>query len=124
MTSEFEPIEETLEDARGRAFTALEETTHTFASSSPTSATSRLGDEIRALETELPQVADGSQAKTRALAHLDNARDAIAEGNIGSALFFIFRARQAIVVDGYLFDSERGLTEESTDIPPPQTEGQ
>lgn len=121
---EFEPLEETLEDARGRAFDLLKETTHAFASSSPTSAASRLGDEIRTLETELPDVADGSQAKVRALQHLDNARDTIAAGDIGDALFFIFRARQAIAVDGYLFDSERGLTDDEPAPPQVPTEGQ
>lgn len=122
-SEEFWSVEETIEDARGNAYRGLETTARNFASTSAEAAGSYLGDQLRVLEAELGSVASGSDAETRATARLSDAQDAIAQGDLGDAIVFVLRARQAIAVDQYLFDSERGpqrgVTPET-----PTTEGQ
>ncbi len=121
--AEFAPVEEMIEDARGDAYRAFNGAVHDFASTSPEAAGSYVGEQLRLLEGEITTIARGSDAEVRALARLSDAQDAISEGNVGDALVFVLRARQAIAVDRYLFDSERG-PEQGAPMPQPTTEGQ
>lgn len=121
---EFASVEEEIESARGDAYRAFETKARDFASTTPEDASSYLSEQLTTLEGEMGTVAHGSSAENRAMDRLEDAQDAIMTGNIGDAIIFILRARQAIAVDRYLFDSERGPQRGDAPIPAPNTEGQ
>jgi len=123
-SEEFASIEDTIGEARGDAYRAFETKARDFASTTPDEAGSYLSEQLTALEGELSTVAQGSTAQNRALDRLEDAQDAIMANELGDAIVFILRARQAIAVDQYLFDSERGPQSGDAPIPAPTTEGQ
>lgn len=123
-TPEFASIEDAMENARGDAYRAFEMKARDFATTSPEDAGSYLSEQLTTLEAEMGTVAHGSSAENRAMDRLEDTQDAIMTGNIGDAIIFILRARQAIAVDRYLFDSERGPQAGDAPIPQPTTEGQ
>lgn len=58
--------------------------------------------------THLSEVAPGSRAQNLVARRISDANEAIVDSKYADAITAIIRARQAIAVDGYLFDSERG----------------
>lgn len=98
---------------------ALTSAIQTFASSSSQGDVSvYLGIQIKDVSNKISHVAPGSTAQRKAIYYVTHAHEAIVAGNMVDALTSILKARKAIVLDEYLFDSERGAIDDvPADVP-------
>lgn len=111
-TDEFAPMKESIKVSRGAVTDTLKSAVQTFASSSsPEIVGEYIGSHIEAVIADIPKLAQGSRAQKLAIARVNDMNESMIDGNTADALIFILRARQAIAVDAYLFDAERGLTD-------------
>ncbi len=88
------------------------DTIQSFIASNLTEVSAHIGD-----------VAPGSRAQGLAIRRIGETEEAIVDGKFADAILAIIRAQQAIVVDGYLFDSERGPVDGVTVEAGPVPEG-
>jgi hypothetical protein len=121
-TSEFETITDSLENTDRNVNSFLKSSIGAFASSSPTDVVYAYIDaHIRAVSTESSQVAPGSTAAATIIRRISDTNEAITDGDMAEAINSIIKARQAIAIDGLLWDAERGPIEgmpiPSTEIP-------
>jgi len=106
---EFETMRDSLETSQGKVTDTLESTIVTFASTSPIEDVNAfLARQIQEVGTAIAELAQGSSAQKQAIARINNANEDIIDGHFANAIIWIMRAKQAITVDGYLWDSERG----------------
>ncbi len=106
---EFAPIRNTTSDIERAAAAALTTRIEDFASTSaPEAVRTYLGNQLSLVSADITKVANGSRAQNLTVQRINDANEAIADGNLTDALTYILRARQAIAVDGYLFEAERG----------------
>jgi len=108
-SEELSPITQSLEEIRRNTNASLELAVVEYASStSPEEAAEYIIAEIEQIAAKLDAIAPGSDAARLTTARVNDANEAIADGNIADAILFILRAEEAIAVDEYLFASERG----------------
>jgi uncharacterized protein YejL (UPF0352 family) len=74
--------------------------------------------QIQYVATNAQSLAFGSTAQNLVLKRVADAQDAVVSKNMTEALTYILRAREAILIDGYLQDGERAP--ENGILPEPQ----
>jgi hypothetical protein len=108
-TEEFSPIANQVEETRGRIADAQDTTVESFVE---TASADDIAALVTALTTELSEqlktVAPGSTAARQAQSRIGNAHESLLDGDLANALEALLSAREAIAVDAYLWDSERG----------------
>lgn len=108
-SEEFLSMRDSMGNARDTANDSLRTSIETFASTSPEQEVKELiGAQIEAVGNDIEKVAPGSTAQRLAVLRVNDALEAITDGNIADALRYILKAREVIAVDQYLWDGERG----------------
>lgn len=108
-SEEFAPMRDSIGNTRGQAGDSLRVAIETFASTSPEQEVKEyIGAQIEAVGNDIKKVAPGSTAERLAIVRVNDALEAITDGNVADALRYILKAREVIAVDQYLWDSERG----------------
>ncbi len=106
---ELSSIETTLGDNDKVANDALENTLIAFVDAGPVERVFKvIQDETQVLAEKSKTVAFGSTAQKTVARRAEDIADALRENDFKNALSYILKAQQAIVVDEYLFDAERG----------------
>ncbi len=106
---ELTPIRDATSGLEHTAAQALSASVENFASSSaPDAVRAYIGSQLSIVSGDISKVANGSRAQNITIQRISDANEAIADGNMTDALTYILRARQAIAVDSYLFEAERG----------------
>lgn len=106
---ELSSIETTLGDNDKVANDALENTLTVFVEAGPVERVFKvIQDETQVLAEKSKTVAFGSTAQKTIARRAEDIADALIESDFKNALSYILKAQQAIVVDEYLFDAERG----------------
>ena len=106
---ELTPIRDATSGLEHTAAQALSASVENVASSSaPDAVRAYLGSQLSIVSGDISKVANGSRAQNITIQRISDANEAIADGNMTDALTYILRARQAIAVDSYLFEAERG----------------
>lgn len=109
-TDELTPMSVQIETSAQNVDDALTESMHTFVTDRSVADVSiYLGTQIEDVSTKITTVAPGSTAQRRAISRISDANEAIIDGHMEEAITYILKARQAISLDSYLFDAERGL---------------
>jgi hypothetical protein len=115
-SAEFESIADYSSDIQNISQDGLRNEIKKFASSSdPTVVSTFIGEQITIVGEELKTVAQNSRAEQLARTRIADAGEYISDTKLSDALYSLFRARQAIAIDRYLYASERG--EGVTDTP-------
>jgi hypothetical protein len=115
-TEEFDSISDYSGDIQNISQDGLKAEVEEFASTTdPGLVSAFTGEQITALGEEIKTVAPNSRAQRLALSRIDEAGESITDAKFSDAIYALFRGRQAIAVDRYLYASERG--EGNTDAP-------
>jgi predicted YcjX-like family ATPase len=108
-SDEFESITDYSSDIQDLSQDGLRAEIKKFASSSDTTIISAfIGEQITTIGEEIKTVAPNSRAELLARARIENAGEYIASAEFADAIYALFRARQAIAIDQYLYAAERG----------------
>ncbi len=106
---ELTPIHEATSELEQAAAQALSANIENFASTSaPEAVRTYIGNQLSIVSTDISKVANGSRAQNLTIQRISDANESIVDGNMTDALTYILKARQAIAVDAYLFEAERG----------------
>jgi hypothetical protein len=106
---EFDSIKDYSSDIQNIGQDSLKSEIEKFASSTDSGAISTfVGEQITIVGEEIKTVAQNSRAQQLALTRVDDAGEYITDAKFGDAIYALFRARQAIAVDRYLYANERG----------------
>jgi hypothetical protein len=123
-TEEFTVITGTAGDIESFSNDALRSTIDTYASTTDQILlVAYLEKHIALVAETLPTVANGSRAQDLARRRIDDTNEAILDKDLGSAIYFILKAKEAIAVDGYLYAAERGYVDGITGEAGPIPEG-
>jgi hypothetical protein len=79
--------------------------------------------QITYVSEHVPSLASGSDAQKNVFLRVTNTQEAIATGDLTEATLSIIKAKQAIDIDTYLWDSERGPKDGVLPEPSPMPEG-
>ncbi|OIP76715.1 MAG: hypothetical protein AUK16_03170 [Parcubacteria group bacterium CG2_30_44_11] len=122
--NEFKPIREQISVSEELANNSLKNTINTFVSTSdPEVVSAFLVTQMADVSTTLPNVANGSRAQRLAVARVNDMNEAIEDNQMAEAIKYILKAKEAIAIDAYLYDSERGFVDGITPEILPMPEG-
>lgn len=121
-TDEFKPITDSIQKTRETINEALGLTIETFASSSPAETVfAYAGVQIQEVISGMENIAYGSTAQKLVMRRMSDAQESLADSKMADAINYLLKARQAIAIDAYLWDSERGPVDgipiEPTEMP-------
>ncbi len=109
-TPEFASIRKQVSEGEGRAEDTLRGIVTAYATTGDSNTVSIfIGNRIVGVGEGLETVAAGSRAQQIAFRRVAETNEAIAQGDLGNALFFIIKAEEAMLVDRLLYDTERGI---------------
>lgn len=121
---EFAPMSDQNQTTDDSIRTALRSAIVDFVTTNATDTIqSFLGQQINVVSTDIVKVAAGSSAQQSVIKRISETQDALLDGKFADAIYAILRAEQAIMIDGYLFDSERGPVDGVPIEPGPVPEG-
>lgn len=107
--TELEGISDTVETTEDSLNAALRSSIDTFVTTNATDTIeSFIATQITEVSTHISDVAPGSRAQGLVIRRISDTEEALTDNKYADAITAIIRAQQAIAVDGYLFDSERG----------------
>jgi len=109
MNTQFDPISGAIDANEERITTALRTAITDFVSQNATDTIEQfIGEKVATLSADIKTVAPGSRAQNLVMRRVQDTEEAITDKKYTEAIAAIIRAEQAIAIDGYLYDAERG----------------
>ncbi len=106
---EFAPITETIATNEKRVNDALKTAITDFVSQNATDTIeSLIANRITDITSHISSIAPGSSAAKTVLDRVNDTNEAVTDHKYAEAILAIIRASQAIAIDGYLWNAERG----------------